>query len=294
VGKSGAGDGSGGAESTTATCYRHARRPAGVTCQRCGRPICPDCMVSASVGFHCPECVKASARTSPIYTARSLEPVPVTPYVTYALVAINVLVLLWDLTSGGSLFNANGIPYHRGFLAGPLIADGQWWRLVTSGFLHSSILHLGLNMLALVVVGTQLERAIGSLRFGAVYAGALLTGAFGALLLTPAASTVGASGAIFGVFGAAAVYQVLKGINVWRSGLAPLILINMIFTISVPSISIGGHLGGFIGGALIGFVMMRAEQRRQSPLVGVVFAALVGVISIVAAIALAPELIVYR
>jgi membrane associated rhomboid family serine protease len=134
-------------------------------------------------------------------------------------------------------------------LLGPLVADGDWWRLITAAFLHASLLHIAFNMLALWWVGGPLEEAMGPWRYLSIYFVSGLTGSVGALLASPNAVTVGASGAIFGLFGAMVVIQ-------WQStgSLAgpatTLILVNLAITFAIPGISWGGHLGGLVGGVL--------------------------------------------
>lgn len=258
------------------TCYRHHDRRAGVTCQRCNRPICPSCMVQASVGFHCPECTR-QAKGQTIAARQLLDRAPV---VTYALIAVNAVFFvvaiatavgartqaaMWDLPQGGfadwGLLIGIG-RYTDGSLHG--VATGEWWRIVTGGFLHAGLLHLGMNMLVLWIIGAQLERAIGPVRFACLYFTSLLAGALGVLLIDPTSPTVGASGAVFGLMGAALVYQRSRGIDVWRSGLGTLILLNLGFTFLIPGISKGGHIGGLVGGALVGVLIFQLERVTRS------------------------------
>ena len=234
-------------ESVHWECYRHPGAEAGVKCRRCERPICARCMITAPVGFQCPACVKGAP---PVRSLRSLR---VEPYLTYTLVAVNVVVALFAL-SGGSVGRGNGLADDFA-LYGPAVAAGEWWRLVTSGFLHYGLLHLGFNMLVLFQLGTLLEPAVGRLRFGALYATSLLGGAFGALLLSPNSLTAGASGAIYGLLGATVTIMRRRGVNVMQSGLGGLLLINLLFTFVIPGISIGGHLGGLVAGGAAGMVL---------------------------------------
>jgi len=249
-------------------------------------------MHQAAVGFHCPECVKEGARTAPVYTARTLPSEQT--WATFVLIGINVAVFLWDISSGGNISNGGGAAYRNGVMAAPLVAFGDWYRLISAGFLHYGVIHLGLNMLALYVLGPQLERLLGAIRFLTLYFASLLAGSLGAMLVEPNAATAGASGAIFGLFGAALAYQLSNHINIWKSGLGGLILMNLVFTFAVPGISKGGHLGGMIGGTLVGYAMFELERRRQSPWLGVAFACVLGVSCLVAATLLAPQLAVYR
>lgn len=247
-------------------------------------------MVQASVGFHCPECVKGAAQGAPTYSLRTLPQQQ--PFVTYALIAINVAVFAWDAATASQFRTGGGagVPYHNGVLFGPLVGVGEWWRLVTGGFLHSGITHLGFNMFALYVLGRQLEVLLGPWRFVAVYFAALFAGSLGVIVVSPLSPTVGASGAIYGLFGVLVAYSYVKKINMMQSGLGPLLIINLLFTFAVPGISIGGHLGGLIGGAAVGYVMVSLDERRQSPLIGLAAALGVMVVCFAAALALAPGL----
>jgi membrane associated rhomboid family serine protease len=161
------------------------------------------------------------------------------------------------LVSGSALTQLGG-------LAGPQVAAGQWWRIITAGFLHSGLIHLALNMVALYVFGMPLERALGRLRFGTLYLTSLLAGSLGVLLLSPNALTVGASGAIFGLLGAIIVGQRAAGINPRSSGMLTLLIINLVFSFAVPGISIGGHLGGLAGGLIAGSLLFRRGSRPQA------------------------------
>jgi membrane associated rhomboid family serine protease len=240
-----------------ATCYRHPSRETGVSCSNCGRPICPDCMTTTPVGMRCPECYKQRTK---VMRMREMATVP---RVTYALIAINVAAFL---TEQGQ-FSLFGTSIH-----GPVINEGvldrfdisvnhQYWRLISSGFLHENFIHIGFNMYLLYLLGMMLEPAIGSVRFAAIYFTALLAGSFGALLAT-AAPSLGASGAVFGLMGAAVVELRARRIGVMQSGIGGLIIINLIFSFSLANISVGAHVGGLIGGALAGLAIRTADARR--------------------------------
>jgi membrane associated rhomboid family serine protease len=175
------------------------------------------------------------------------------------------LRLSWRIcSSGGGFGSAGGRIFNDYALYGPAVADGQWWRLVTSGFLHGGLLHVGFNMYILWFLGNMLEPSLGPWRFGALYFASLLAGSFGALLLSPDAATVGASGAVFGLMGAAFLLSRARGIDPMQSGIGPLILLNLAISF-IPglNISIGGHLGGLVGGALAAFLMDQAAERRR-------------------------------
>ena len=208
-------------------------------------------MKTASVGFHCPECTRTGKQK--VYTRANLQ-VLNRPVVTQVLVAINVLVYLVGL-SGGSLTSTGGRFFVDGALFGPLVAAGEWWRVITAGFLHANLIHLGFNMLLLYQLGAILEPAMGRLRFTAVYFTSLLTGSFGVLLLSPNSPTVGASGAVFGLMGAMFVAQRARGIDPFASGIGGIIIINLVLTFSMRGISIGGHVGGLIGGLVCAWLL---------------------------------------
>ncbi len=144
------------------------------------------------------------------------------------------------------------------------VAGGEWYRLFTGGFVHAGIIHLAMNMFVLWIIGRQMEQVLGPVRYVALYIVALVAGAFAVMLVDPGIITVGASGAIFGLMGAAASYQRSRGINIMQSGLAGLIVLNLVFTFAVPGISIAGHIGGLIGGLATGWLIFELEQRVRS------------------------------
>ena len=246
-----------GPAATFDTCYRHDGRKAGVRCQRCERPICPSCMIQASVGFHCPECVKGGG-TKIIRPGQLLT----RPVVTQAIIAANAVVFLVQMSEGGSLGRAGRLISDYA-LFGPAVEDGEWWRLITSGFLHVGIMHVAFNMLILWRLGQMLEPTLGRIRFGVLYLASLLAGSVGALLLSPDVSTVGASGAVFGLMGAAAVGYRRRGIDPMQTDIGSLLVINVILTFVIPRISIGGHLGGVAGGALVGWILFEIGDRAR-------------------------------
>jgi membrane associated rhomboid family serine protease len=238
----------------TATCYRHPDRETGLSCSECGRPICVDCMTVAPVGIRCPDHARNAARPQQPVTqrvrnvGRSTRELP-TALVTKTLVGINVGVYLAELVMGSDINGSSGTIFEHGALFGPLVAHGDWWRLITAAFLHYGPIHLFMNMLALWWLGAPVEMALGHWRFLMLYIVAGLAGSAGALLLSPTAVTVGASGAIFGMLGAGLVLEYEATGQIGGSYLT-LIIVNLAFTFAVPGISIGGHLGGLIAGAL--------------------------------------------
>jgi membrane associated rhomboid family serine protease len=232
-------------------CYRHPNRETGVSCSECGRGICPDCMVFAPVGIRCPEHAGKSQGAQRVTRGvRRVSYEGQGALVTKILIGINVAVFLLNLAQGSSLTQVSGSLFVRGALYVPGGLDqGEWWRLITAAFLHASIIHLGMNMLVLWFIGAPVEQAIGRGRYLAIYVVSGLAGAAGALLASPNVATVGASGAIFGILGAALVLE-MQGSKVLGGQAFGLIAVNLVFTFAIPNISVGGHVGGLIGGAL--------------------------------------------
>jgi len=241
------------------TCYRHKDRETGVSCSSCGRPICPDCMTPTPVGMRCPEC---SRQKTKVRTAATLTS---DPRLTYALIAINVIAFVAQMAGASGLDGRGGTIFENGALFGPSVADGDWWRIVSAGFLHASLLHLLFNMYFLYFLGTLLEPAIGKWRFGLIYLVSLLGGSFGALLVSPEAVTVGASGAVFGLMGAAILAMRARGIDPMQSGLGLTLVINLGITFLIPNISIGGHIGGLVAGGIVGYLMFELAERGRLP-----------------------------
>jgi len=251
-----------------ATCYRHPNRETAVACSNCGRPICPDCMTTTPVGMRCPEC--AGQRTK----VRTMRTVSTHGYrLTQALILVNVIVFLaegsgvFTLTgsTGGSWLLNHGLlvaPYVRSVALQPYPGN-EYYRLLTSGFLHVDILHIASNMYVLYWVGRLLEPAIGRKRFVAIYFTGLLAGSLGVLIVSPLNPTAGASGAIFGLMGAAFAEAQRRGIDAVRNQLVMLIVLNLIITLNIPNISIGAHLGGLIGGGLVTLGFQQADRLRS-------------------------------
>ena len=267
---------------TEQTCYRHPDRETGVSCSNCGRPICTECMTSTPVGMRCPEC---SRQRTQVRTLASLTP---SPDLTKVLIALSVIAFLAQSMAGAGIGRGGGGEvYARGVLFGPLVAEGEWWRLITGGFLHGGIFHLGLNMYALWFLGNLLEPALGRVRFALIYVVSLLGGSLGVMLLSPEAPTVGASGAIFGLLAAALVIGRSRGMDVMASGLGPILLINLAITFLIPNISIGGHLGGLAAGGIVALVLTTLGERRRTLPVAYAACVALGVIAVVGAVVLA-------
>lgn len=246
-------------------CYRHPDRPTGVRCTRCERPICPDCMVPASVGFQCPECVSQGAKT--VRQAKTVYGGRVTPgakpgIVTQVLIGINVLMFI--VTSVGHInVGSNGGTsslFEHLSLIPPAVAHGQWYRLVTATFLHFNVLHILFNMYALFIVGTPLEAMLGRIRYLALYLLSGIGGCVLSLLLGPLElEAAGASGAVFGLF--AALWILARHQGLQATGLTVTIGINLALSFSFHGqIDWRGHVGGLITGAAIAAVMAYAPR----------------------------------
>ncbi|MGW8395391.1 rhomboid family intramembrane serine protease [Streptomyces lydicus] len=249
-------------------CYRHPDRPTGVRCTRCDRPICPDCMVSASVGFQCQECVRGGSGTG--HAPQATVPrtiaggtIAADPrLVTKILLGLNAAVFLAVLASGAELvdrLDLLGLAFdpNRYQLVG--VAEGEWYRLVTAMFLHQQVPHIAFNMLSLWWLGPPLEAALGRLRFTALY---LISGLGGSalsyLLAAQNQPSLGASGAIFGLLGATAV--LLRRLNYDMKPVLILLGLNLAFTFLWPNIAWQAHVGGLVVGAAVAFGMVHAPR----------------------------------
>lgn len=243
-------------------CYRHPRRETGRRCTRCGKAACTDCLVQASVGSHCLDCAKASrpsVRTrAQFWNAR--QPV----MITMAIIAVNVVVFVYAaIRDSGSIAGRFTLVHLDLALNERLLTDGdEWYRLVTSGFLHYGIIHIGFNMYLLYLLGQMLEPTLGRVRFLLVYFAGLLGGSAGVLLLEPDALTAGASGAVFGLMGLAFVGSYLHGANPLNTSIGTLLMMNLFLTFMLRDrISVGGHLGGAIAGAVCAVFVMAPRHK---------------------------------
>jgi membrane associated rhomboid family serine protease len=239
------------------TCYRHPARETWVRCQRCDRPICPDCMRDAAVGFQCPECVAEGGRTMRQGRSTFGGAVVAKPYVTWAILAVNVLVFGAQYLTGDQVTNTLAM-----WPAGVAL-QGDYYRLITAAVVHSGVLHILFNCWALYVVGPYLERAFGHTRYIAIYVLSALGGSVLGLWLDPLMQpTVGASGAIFGLFGA--VFVVGRRLNMDVRGIAVLIVINLVLTFVVSGISWTGHVGGLITGSALAAALAYAPKGNRT------------------------------
>lgn len=256
------------------SCYRHPGRPTYVRCNRCERYICGDCMRNAAVGHQCVECVREGARTVRQPRTRfGGRQRSATPVLTYALIAINVVAFVVQMASGNLEKQLTLWP--------PAVAGGEFYRLATAAFLHYGAAHLLLNMWALYVVGPPLEMWLGRLRFGALYALSGLGGSVLVYLLSPLdTATAGASGAIFGLFGATFVVGKRLAFDVrW---VMVVIAINLVFTFVAPAISSQriswqAHVGGLVTGGLVAAAYVYPPRERRNMIQAVVTIAVLAV-----------------
>lgn len=218
-------------------------------------------MVQASVGFQCPECAGAA----PQRVVRRQELFRGHPQIIVGkvLIGLNVAAFVLMVALSRDPYRASGEIFERFALWGPLVADGEWWRLISGAFLHSGLFHLGMNMLLLWFLAQELEPALGHVRFALLYLVSLIGGSLGVMLLSPLSPTVGASGAVFGLMGALVVLQLRARQNPWQSGIGGLVLINLILTFTIPGISVGGHVGGLIAGGVSALVMHPQQRPEQ-------------------------------
>jgi membrane associated rhomboid family serine protease len=259
-------------------CYRHPDRETGIRCTRCERPICPDCMIDAAVGYQCPSCVRGAAASNAASRPRTLAGGRMqadTRLVTMVLLAMNLAVFIglkateylggddaaFTLVRDFAMISYARDPQNWSMVG---VADGEWYRMITSAFLHEQLYHIGFNMLALWILGPNLEAALGRARFLALYLISALAGSTLSYLLAPVNQfSLGASGAIFGLFGALAVLM-----RRMRYDMRPIMIllgINLVITF-LPGLNIAwqAHLGGLIAGAAIAFGMVHAPRERRT------------------------------
>jgi membrane associated rhomboid family serine protease len=269
---------------TVPVCYRHPSRETYVRCTRCDRPICPDCMNAASVGHQCPECVAEGRRSQrPVRTAFGGSAAGRAGVATKTLIGINVAVMVISIAIGGlgsiaggglggllgsgnSLTDALSVLGRAVYFAGGPehgVAAGEWYRLFTAMFVHYGVLHLLTNMYALWILGRDMERVLGPLRFVGLYVLAGLGGNVAAYLFAPPNGfTAGASTAVFGLM--AAIFVILKRLKLSVAPILPVIVINVVFTFVIANISIAGHLGGLAVGAVVAGILAYAPAQRRN------------------------------
>ncbi|MEU5258597.1 rhomboid family intramembrane serine protease [Amycolatopsis sp. NPDC021455] len=256
-------------------CWWHPNRPTGLSCSRCGRPACPDCLREAPVGFQCTDCVHAGGQQQRrqhrgyqdagfgVRTIAGARPSP-SVLATQVILAVNVLVFLVTVVQARSLNdNQTSGVFQIGVLWGQAtLGAGEWWRLFTSGFLHYGPIHIAVNMFSLWMMGRALEPVFGKVRYLTLYFVSML-GASTAVLLFDSldGGTAGASGALFGLMGAYGVIVLKLRLN--PTGLIITLALNAFITFGVANISILGHVGGLVTGALVTVAMLYAPQARQ-------------------------------
>ncbi len=256
------------------TCYRHPDRPTYVRCVRCDRPICPDCMRAASVGFQCPEEASAPAVRTYAPAGSAGELMQRAP-VTATLIALNVVVFIALVADGSGFLSSSGSLLHSelaqrsvasaaagshgSVVVVPGIAEGRWWQLFTAMFVHYGLIHLGSNMLVLLFLGLPFELRVGRTRMLATYLVAGLGGGVATFLFSTTGESAGASGAIFGLLGA---YAVLARRGRWAElgSITGTIVLNLVFTFTIPGISLTDHVGGLVTGAVLGLLLGTGGQ----------------------------------
>ncbi|MFC7448379.1 rhomboid family intramembrane serine protease [Rhodococcus daqingensis] len=249
-------------------CVRHLDRPTALSCTRCGRPACVECLRPAAVGQHCVDCIAADAKTTP--SARTVAGAPIraglpTPIVTYALIGINVLIYAITVLQSGNVANnhrGSGL-FNAWALWPPAVADGDLIRVLGAGFLHFGPIHLLVNMFALWVIGRDTEIVLGRARYIAVYLISILGGSAAVMAFQMNAVTAGASGAVFGLMGAQAV--ILLRLKRSPGPVLAIIALNVIISVTIPGISLWGHLGGLVAGAAATAALMFAPGSLGTP-----------------------------
>ena len=250
-----------GAEVAAPTCYRHPDRETYVSCVRCGRHACPDCLRSAAVGQQCVDCVRDGNRGSRQNAGRFGGTVSQTPVVTYTIVALCVLGYLIELTNSTRIVLDGGM-YGYG------VAAGEWYRLITSAFLHEppdnglGLTHILFNMWALIVIGPPMERALGRSKFISLYLVSALAGSVLLYLINPGELAIGASGAIFGLFGGFLVLA--KRLQMDMRQIVVLIVLNLAITFLVHGIAWQDHVGGLIAGAALTAAYVYAPRANRT------------------------------
>lgn len=243
-------------------CYRHPDKSTGVTCQRCDRFICSQCMHQASVGSHCPECVASGKQK--VYTRSNLP--GSRAIVTTVLLAIAGVAFLAQVAFLGANGGAAGRVGNWSVQAIQMDLDDSWYRLITGGFLHVGIIHLLMNLYSLYRIGPELEKHLGSVRFALAFLASLLGGSLAVVLLTPRVGAIGASGAIYGLGGILIKWFRSKGIGLQQSGMMDVVVINVVINLT-GAVSVVGHVGGLLVGLGLGAMYFGANPGGQ-PLFG--------------------------
>ncbi|SNR28081.1 Membrane associated serine protease, rhomboid family [Haloechinothrix alba] len=277
------------------TCWWHPDRRTGLRCARCERPACPDCLREATVGYQCVDCVAAARKQHQAQRARYRKSgfgyrtiagarVPSRPLVTYTLIALNVVVFVITAAQAQDVMrNFQSEVMNLGVLVPLVAATGEWWRVITSGFLHIGLLHLAVNMFALWILGKELERVLGTARYLVLYLLSLLGGSVAVFAFSsPNTPVAGASGAVYGVLGGILIAVLRLRLNL--TPIIAIIVLNLAISIGVKQISLFGHLGGLVVGVLVCAAMVYAPSRHrtgwQAGAVAIILAALIGAYAI--------------
>jgi membrane associated rhomboid family serine protease len=265
-------------------CFRHADRPTGLRCSRCDRPACPECLREASVGYQCVECVADAARTHRPFRQRTIAGAPLAdkPVVVPALIVINLLIYAFTAYQARDIGDVTGAQLFQQWAERPvLVGHGAWWQPITAGFLHVTPVHILMNMLSLWWIGKDLERILGRIRFTAVYLVSLFGGGVSVLLFAdPQQPVAGASGAVFGLLGGVLVVVLKLKLN--PGSVIATIAINLVISVAIPGISLLGHVGGLVVGALVTAAILYAPEVNrkywQAGAVAVAVLALAGMV----------------
>jgi membrane associated rhomboid family serine protease len=247
-----------------AVCVRHPDRATGLSCTRCGRPSCPECLREASVGYQCVDCVSEGQRTARRGTTVAGAQTRGRPVVVPTLIAVNAVVyLLTAVQAGNPMYNSLSVLFRELSLVPGYVHAGEWWRVISSGFLHIGPIHLVVNMLALWMLGRDLEVVLGRGRFLALYLVSLLGGSAAVMLFyAPDEQVAGASGAVFGLMGALVV--VLRRLRAPAGQVFGIIGLNVVISLVIPGISLIGHLGGLVIGAAATAALVYAPARNRT------------------------------
>jgi membrane associated rhomboid family serine protease len=263
------------------TCARHPDRPTGLSCARCGRPACSECLHDASVGYQCVDCVRAGRRDTRRATTVAGAELNTRPLVVPLLILVNVAVFAFTVFQAHSLNNNASAPlFYQWALLPEFVAGGEWYRLFTSGFLHYGPIHLLMNMFALWVIGRDMELVLGRLRFSVVYLLSLFGGGLSVFLFGALSTPVaGASGAVFGLMGGIAVAVLRLKLDMRQAFV--LIGLNLVISFTIPGISLLGHLGGLVVGALVTLGMVYPPPaKRLAVQVGTVSVLIVAMVAL--------------
>jgi membrane associated rhomboid family serine protease len=265
-------------QSETTTCFHHRDRATGRACTRCGRPACPECLIQASVGSQCFECVRAATPARAERARQWVRTTSTRPWVTQLLVA-GTLIAYVVISLLDGRFDGRGRTSFDLAVFGPAVHDGDYYRLLTNAIVHYGPVHIAFNMFVLYQVGVFLEPGTGHARLAVLYVVSVLGGAAGALVLDPHVYTGGASGGVFGLAAAATLALSRQGVRFSQTTWGPLIVINFVFGFFIGGVSIGGHLGGIVGGVLGTEAMLQA-RRLGRPWLGYLGAAAVGALAV--------------